>query len=679
MITSSNTRIPILGLAAILALTSALPAAAQDAQLVYDFSIHPLEGGQPDFGLPFHVAASPDGRHVYVTTITPLTALHTFARRDGTLELVDSIPAGEDGIEFSSTGLEITDDGAYVLLASFTPGHVLVFRRDRSSGLLEHVQTLTVEGMDNVDGVSASGEGVLVWGIGVEGEVTVAYFVESSKKTATTDAGKVLQTGQFRRDRLWGGGARVTDGYLGDYGYVLVRRDDIAVGEFPGLSSCTVSLDAISELLERPDVQRIAKAFAYFEDPTRPLVNLHLEDGTVVAIEVDLDSCELTMVRLLPPPGEAIEIGPDFGATRSVPGPDGRSTTFEFAGWEDVTGRTILWNRVELDEGEAGTSGEISLKGLVEIPQGVEIGRALDLSVSDPTLPGDGNKALESGVGEAYLYTTSPSPAGIHAFRLTTETSGCLPGPGTLCLNGGRFAVRAGYTTPQGQSGEARVVQLTSDTGYMSFFDDDNVEAVIKVLDGCGVNGRFWIFAAGLTDVEVELTVTDTVSGEVQTYTNPQGTPFAPIQDTSAFAGCQAAAPGWTPPALAEAAAGPDGEVLQACSEDDRSLCLNDGRFRVSAAWETAQGASGDGRAVALTADTGYFWFFDDDNVEVVVKVLGACGVNQRYWVFAGGLTDVRVDITVEDTDSGEVRTFTNPQGQAFMPVQDTGAFDTCP
>jgi hypothetical protein len=40
------------------------------------------------------------------------------------------------------------------------------------------------------------------------------------------------------------------------------------------------------------------------------------------------------------------------------------------------------------------------------------------------------------------------------------------------------------------------------------------------------------------TDVNVILTVTDTQTGAIQTYTNPQGTPFQPIQDTNAFATC---------------------------------------------------------------------------------------------------------------------------------------------
>ena len=61
---------------------------------------------------------------------------------------------------------------------------------------------------------------------------------------------------------------------------------------------------------------------------------------------------------------------------------------------------------------------------------------------------------------------------------------------------------------------------------------------MVKVLNGCGVNTRYWVFAGGLTNVRVTLTVTDMSNNTVQTYINNLNTPFAPIQDTNAFATC---------------------------------------------------------------------------------------------------------------------------------------------
>ena len=71
--------------------------------------------------------------------------------------------------------------------------------------------------------------------------------------------------------------------------------------------------------------------------------------------------------------------------------------------------------------------------------------------------------------------------------------------------------------------------------GDFWFFDASNVEIIVKVLEGCTTNAHRWVFASGLTNVLVNLTVTDVVTGATRPYTNPQSTPFAPIEDTSAF------------------------------------------------------------------------------------------------------------------------------------------------
>jgi len=115
------------------------------------------------------------------------------------------------------------------------------------------------------------------------------------------------------------------------------------------------------------------------------------------------------------------------------------------------------------------------------------------------------------------------------------------------------------------------------------------------------------------------------------------------------------------------------------CVADETTVCLGDGRFRLRAQWRTGDGQSGSGRGVKLTEDTAYFWFFNASNVEMVVKVLDGCGLNARRWVFAGGLTNVRVELNATDTVTGIPRTYVNPQGEQFQPIQDTDAFDACP
>jgi hypothetical protein len=272
--------------------------------------------------------------------------------------------------------------------------------------------------------------------------------------------------------------------------------------------------------------------------------------------------------------------------------------------------------------------------------------------------------------------------------RLTAKLAPpCSPNAETLCLNGSRFEVRTQWATRDGRSGAGQAVALTGDTGYFTFFSAGNVEMLVKVLNGCSFNASYWTFAGGLTDVNVTMTVTDTQTGTVRTYANLQGTPFQPIQDTSAF-GCGTGTEVGlqTHGTLAEASPLPpsvsetfDAGQATACVLDATTLCLNHSRFKVQTQWFTRDGRSGAGQVVVLTEDTGAFWFFSLSNVEMVIKVLNGCDFNSRYWTFAGGLTDVNVIMTVTDTQTGSVKTYTNPQGTPFQPIQDTSAFATCP
>ncbi len=120
------------------------------------------------------------------------------------------------------------------------------------------------------------------------------------------------------------------------------------------------------------------------------------------------------------------------------------------------------------------------------------------------------------------------------------------------------------------------------------------------------------------------------------------------------------------------------GRILRQAACPRTAVSINGDRFQINAIWATADGAFGEGQVQKLTDDTVWFYFFDQDNVELVVKVLDGCGINDRFWVFAGGLTDVQVLLTVTDTATGEVQAYTNNLGTAFQPITDTDAFATC-
>lgn len=246
--------------------------------------------------------------------------------------------------------------------------------------------------------------------------------------------------------------------------------------------------------------------------------------------------------------------------------------------------------------------------------------------------------------------------------------SGCVPGEGHLCLGSGRFRVEVAWTDHDGNSGTGKTRVMTDDTGAFWFFGPGNLELMVKVLDGRGVNGHFWVFYGALSDVQYTITVTDTLTDTTRTYTNPSGR-MASRADVEAFSDPV------PPPAAAQAAAValPLTPPLS-CSAGATELCLGE-RFAVSVQFvDPRTGIAGQGRAVPLTADTGAFWFFEQENFELMVKALDGRPVNNRFWIFYGALSDVEYTITVRDILTDETRTYRNPAG-TMASRADTRAF----
>ena len=276
-----------------------------------------------------------------------------------------------------------------------------------------------------------------------------------------------------------------------------------------------------------------------------------------------------------------------------------------------------------------------------------------------------GSPALSAAIQAEQTRLDIPSFAGGTIAQALTrfEQPGCPDPETTLCLQGGRFRATVSWRDSRGRTGVGRAVALTRDTGSFWFFSPDNVELVVKALDGRSVNGKFWIFYGALSNVEYTLTVTDTETENVRTYTNPLGN-FGSAGDTSAFQGTGAipTVSGSPPPPASR------------CGAGGTTLCLGSRRFEVSVTWRDSRGRSGVGQAVDLTSDSGHFWFFSPENVEVIVKVLDGRPITGRFWVFYGSLSNVEYTITVRDTWTGSVKTYTNPLGH-FGSAGDTSAF----
>lgn len=290
--------------------------------------------------------------------------------------------------------------------------------------------------------------------------------------------------------------------------------------------------------------------------------------------------------------------------------------------------------------------------------------------------------------GQGRLVSTSSGA--IEMQRLALRPADCGEG-GVLCVGGAsseRFAVRVAWRDFAEHTGIALPHGLTSDTGWFHFFNAENVEVVLKVLDGSSLNGAFWVFYAALSNVEFTVSVVDRESGLAAVYHNPSGN-FASVGDTAALplggAGVAAAGGGGADP-MAER-----GEVLRTlgvleleasgappkagpCVASDTVLCLFDGRMELSSTWRDAADRSGVGHAALLAGETtGYFWFFDSDNVELVVKVLDGRPLNGRFWVFYGALTNVEFFLRVRDLVGGGEVAYENPLG-TFASRGDTEA-----
>ena len=261
----------------------------------------------------------------------------------------------------------------------------------------------------------------------------------------------------------------------------------------------------------------------------------------------------------------------------------------------------------------------------------------------------------------------------------------------TLCLHEGRYELQADWWTGDGKSGSAEVVpKATRDSGLFRFFDADNWEILIKVLDGCAVNGHHWVYGASTTDLGYAIRVTDTATGDVKEYRNEAGRPAPAITDGKAFSGaCEKgvsaaiAFPDWRlqgAPGVELAPVSLVGGSGSGCMDTGTSLCLADSRFEVTVDWSTAGGGEGPASTVpGGTNNSGLFYFFDPANWEMLIKVLDGCAINGHHWVYSAAATDLGLDITVTDTATGAVWPYAKEPGPPAPAITESEAFsDSC-
>lgn len=259
-----------------------------------------------------------------------------------------------------------------------------------------------------------------------------------------------------------------------------------------------------------------------------------------------------------------------------------------------------------------------------------------------------------------------------------------LPCPANaLCLGDGRFTLSLEAEDPRtGNVASGLPIPQSDLFGYFAIpgltGNPDNPEVFVKLLDGRAINGSHWVFYGGLTDFEYDLVVTDSSSGSVRVYRKP-GFEFCGGADTAAFSADEPALLGTAGGRNASSTSGTGAPENAGACVPATELCLLGGRFALSlTAKDPRTGNTGQGLPIPQADLFGYYSIpaltSNPGNPEIFVKMLDGRGVNGRYWVFYGGLTDFEVTLTVRDTQSGTTKSYVK-QGGSFCGGADTGAF----
>lgn len=138
-----------------------------------------------------------------------------------------------------------------------------------------------------------------------------------------------------------------------------------------------------------------------------------------------------------------------------------------------------------------------------------------------------------------------------------------------------------------------------------------------------------------------------------------------------------------------QALAGTGGGDTSPCVRNSETACLSGGgpwanRIEVKVTYSSTTGGSGAadilyfGDQRGESAESSFWWFFVPTNFEMGVKIIDACTFTGNYWVYISGLTNVAYTVRLRDTQTGNTRTYSNPEGSYPQTIGDTGVGLPC-
>lgn len=219
-----------------------------------------------------------------------------------------------------------------------------------------------------------------------------------------------------------------------------------------------------------------------------------------------------TCHRLIYPSGVTLDAGPVWVTVRWGDTPENPNSHQDLAVDEDGSGGRRAF-RVIHEEGEAWQAWQPDTE-----PRVYAIRLAVDHAGANPDPEPD----------------PDPTPGPLPDPPQGPGYTDCVPEDTPLLFDGG-YIVRMCYETPAGDVGEGKAgIWASGELGLLWFFNRDNAEVLIKVLNGCFYNNHRWVYVAPVTDVAFNLYVTD---GEGRTWShhNRQGETASSRSDNEAF------------------------------------------------------------------------------------------------------------------------------------------------